>query len=97
MQPWPCVPSIDFSSHQAVARTAGSVLLRLSDSLFLPLDVSDYSETLQSFLQAAQDDLGTLLEKQNISLGKHTPNMESWGALCPQVGLSQVFPTQGPW
>ncbi|GAB1302086.1 Aminopeptidase NAALADL1 [Apodemus speciosus] len=59
----------DFSSHQAVARTAGSVLLRLSDSLFLPLNVSDYSETLQSFLQAAQDDLGTLLEKQNISLG----------------------------
>ncbi|XP_052047710.1 aminopeptidase NAALADL1 [Apodemus sylvaticus] len=58
-----------FSSHQAVARTAGSVLLRLSDSLFLPLNVSDYSETLQSFLQAAQDDLGTLLEKQNISLG----------------------------
>ncbi|XP_021071410.1 aminopeptidase NAALADL1 [Mus pahari] len=58
-----------FSSHQAVARTAGSVLLRLSDSLFLPLNVSDYSETLESFLQAAQKDLGTLLEKQNISLG----------------------------
>ncbi|XP_021008075.1 aminopeptidase NAALADL1 [Mus caroli] len=58
-----------FSSHQAVARTAGSVLLRLSDSLFLPLNVSDYSETLQSFLQTAQEVLGTLLEKQNISLG----------------------------
>ncbi|XP_055466598.1 aminopeptidase NAALADL1 [Psammomys obesus] len=58
-----------FSSHQAVARTAGSVLLRLSDSLFLPLNVSDYSETLHSFLQAAQKNLGSLLQQQNISLG----------------------------
>ncbi|XP_037694395.1 aminopeptidase NAALADL1 isoform X2 [Choloepus didactylus] len=57
-----------FSSHQAVARTAGSVLLRLSDSLFLPLNVSDYSETLHSFLQAAQQDLGDLLQTHNISL-----------------------------
>ncbi|XP_058162164.1 aminopeptidase NAALADL1 [Dasypus novemcinctus] len=57
-----------FSSHQAVARTAGSVLLRLSDSLFLPLNVSDYSETLRGFLQAAQRDLGTLLQQHNISL-----------------------------
>ncbi|XP_069865961.1 aminopeptidase NAALADL1-like [Dipodomys merriami] len=58
-----------FSSHQAVARTAGSVLLRLSDSFFLPLNVSDYSETLRSFLQAAQDHLGTQLQQHNINLG----------------------------
>ncbi|EQB77746.1 N-acetylated-alpha-linked acidic dipeptidase-like protein [Camelus ferus] len=58
-----------FSSHQAVARTAGSVLLRLSDSLFLPLNVSDYSETLRSFLQAAQQHLGALLKQHSISLG----------------------------
>ncbi|XP_005351841.1 N-acetylated-alpha-linked acidic dipeptidase-like protein [Microtus ochrogaster] len=58
----------DFSSHQAVGRTAASVLLRLSDSLFLPLHVSDYSETLHSFLNAAQRDLGTLLEQHGISL-----------------------------
>ncbi|XP_015424460.1 PREDICTED: N-acetylated-alpha-linked acidic dipeptidase-like protein, partial [Myotis davidii] len=57
-----------FSSHQAVARTAGNVLLRLSDSLFLPLNVSDYSETLRSFLQAAQLYLGPLLERHSISL-----------------------------
>ncbi|KAF4009872.1 hypothetical protein G4228_001235 [Cervus hanglu yarkandensis] len=57
-----------FSSHQAVARTAGSVLLRLSDSLFLPLNVSDYSETLRSFLQAAEN-LRDLLEQHNISFG----------------------------
>ncbi|XP_006901520.1 PREDICTED: N-acetylated-alpha-linked acidic dipeptidase-like protein [Elephantulus edwardii] len=59
----------DFSSHRAVAQTAGSVLLRLSDSLFLPLNVSDYSETLRTFLQAAQQNLGALLEQQGISLG----------------------------
>uniref|UniRef100_A0A452R9P2 Aminopeptidase NAALADL1 n=1 Tax=Ursus americanus TaxID=9643 RepID=A0A452R9P2_URSAM len=58
-----------FSSHQAVARTAGSVLLRLSDSLFLPLNVSDYGETLRSFLQAAQQNFEGLLEQHGISLG----------------------------
>ncbi|KAM5249093.1 aminopeptidase NAALADL1 [Ctenodactylus gundi] len=58
----------DFSSHQAVARTTGSVLLRLSDSFLLPLNVSDYSETLRSFLQAAQQDLGALLAQHSISL-----------------------------
>lgn len=58
-----------FSSHQAVARTAGNVILRLSDSLFLPLNVSDYSETLRKFLQAAQQDLGAVLGQHSISLG----------------------------
>ncbi|ELK24362.1 N-acetylated-alpha-linked acidic dipeptidase-like protein [Myotis davidii] len=62
-----------FSSHQAVARTAGNVLLRLSDSLFLPLNVSDYSETLRSFLQAAQLYLGPLLERHSISLDTKAP------------------------
>lgn len=51
-----------------MARTAGSVLLRLSDSLFLPLNISDYSETLRSFLQAAEN-LRVLLEQHGISLG----------------------------
>ncbi|KAM9221338.1 aminopeptidase NAALADL1 [Dugong dugon] len=58
-----------FSCHRAVGQTAGSVLLRLSDSLLLPLNVSDYSETLRSFLQAAQQDLRALLEQHNIDLG----------------------------
>lgn len=66
-------PSAGFSSHQAVARTAGNVLLRLSDSLFLPLNVSDYSETLRSFLQAAQQSFGALLEQHSISLGTTAP------------------------
>lgn len=86
MQPWPCVLSIGFSSHQAVARTAGSVLLRLSDSLFLPLNVSDYSETLNSFLQAAQKDLGTQLQKQNISLGMDTPTWSLGEPCIPRQG-----------
>ncbi|XP_058383672.1 aminopeptidase NAALADL1 [Diceros bicornis minor] len=57
-----------FSSHQAVARMVGNVLLRLSDSLFLPLNITDYSETLHSFLQAAQEDFGDLLQQNGISL-----------------------------
>ncbi|XP_059911103.1 aminopeptidase NAALADL1 [Gadus macrocephalus] len=43
-----------FTSHQAVARTAGNVLLRLADSLLLPLNVSDYAETLEAYLATAQ-------------------------------------------
>uniref|UniRef100_A0A8C5A081 N-acetylated-alpha-linked acidic dipeptidase-like protein n=1 Tax=Gadus morhua TaxID=8049 RepID=A0A8C5A081_GADMO len=42
-----------FTSHQAVARTAGNVLLRLADSLLLPLNVSDYAETLEAYLATA--------------------------------------------
>ena len=42
-----------FTSHQAVARTAGNVLLRLADSLLLPLSVSDYAETLEAYLATA--------------------------------------------
>lgn len=67
---------------------AGSVLLRLSDSLFLPLKVSDYSETLRSFLQAAQQDLGALLVQHGISLGTdpHTHiHTEAWESLTPTV------------
>ncbi|XP_001380124.2 aminopeptidase NAALADL1 [Monodelphis domestica] len=58
-----------FTSHQAVARTAANVLLRLSDSLLLPFRVSDYNETLWSFVQAAQEGLEPALTQNNISLG----------------------------
>ncbi|XP_036783961.2 aminopeptidase NAALADL1 [Manis pentadactyla] len=75
-----------FSSHQAVARTAGSVLLRLSDSLFLPLNVSDYSDTLRSFLQAAQQDLGVLLEKHSISLGPLVTAVEKFEGAAAALG-----------
>uniref|UniRef100_A0A2K5QCF0 Aminopeptidase NAALADL1 n=1 Tax=Cebus imitator TaxID=2715852 RepID=A0A2K5QCF0_CEBIM len=69
-----------FSSHQAVAQTAGSVILRLSDSFFLPLNVSDYSETLRSFLQAAQQELEALLEQHSISLGPLVTAVEKFDA-----------------
>ncbi|XP_054426596.1 aminopeptidase NAALADL1 [Pteronotus mesoamericanus] len=75
-----------FSSHQAVAQTAGNVLLRLSDSLFLPLNVSDYSETLRSFLQAAQQDLGALLEPHNISLGPLVTAVEKFEGAAVALG-----------
>ncbi|XP_032009257.1 aminopeptidase NAALADL1 [Hylobates moloch] len=75
-----------FSSHQAVARTAGSVILRLSDSFFLPLKVSDYSETLRSFLQAAQQDLGALLEQQSISLEPLVTAVEKFEADAAALG-----------
>uniref|UniRef100_A0A0D9R5H1 Aminopeptidase NAALADL1 n=1 Tax=Chlorocebus sabaeus TaxID=60711 RepID=A0A0D9R5H1_CHLSB len=75
-----------FSSHQAVARTAGSIILRLSDSFFLPLKVSDYSETLRSFLQAAQEDLGALLEQHSISLGPLVTAVEKFEAEAAALG-----------
>nr|XP_011719060.1 N-acetylated-alpha-linked acidic dipeptidase-like protein isoform X4 [Macaca nemestrina] len=75
-----------FSSHQAVARTAGSIILRLSDSCFLPLKVSDYSETLRSFLQAAQQDLGALLEQHSISLGPLVTAVEKFEAAATALG-----------
>uniref|UniRef100_A0A2K6GT91 Aminopeptidase NAALADL1 n=1 Tax=Propithecus coquereli TaxID=379532 RepID=A0A2K6GT91_PROCO len=75
-----------FSSHQAVARTAGSVLLRLSDSFFLPLNVSDYSDTLRSFLQAAQQELGALLEQHSISLGPLVAAVEKFEAAAAALG-----------
>ncbi|XP_005864278.1 PREDICTED: N-acetylated-alpha-linked acidic dipeptidase-like protein isoform X3 [Myotis brandtii] len=75
-----------FSSHRAVARTAGNVLLRLSDSLFLPLNVSDYSETLRSFLQDAQLYLEPLLEKHSISLGPLVTAVEKFEGAAVALG-----------
>ncbi|KAK9974900.1 hypothetical protein ABG768_022966 [Culter alburnus] len=42
-----------FTSHQAVARTAGNVLVRLADSLLLPFNCSDYAESLEQYLSQA--------------------------------------------
>uniref|UniRef100_A0A8C5LD94 Aminopeptidase NAALADL1 n=1 Tax=Jaculus jaculus TaxID=51337 RepID=A0A8C5LD94_JACJA len=75
-----------FSSHQAVAQTAGSVLLRLSDSIFLPLNVTDYSETLRSFLKAAQQDLGGLLEQHSISLAPLVTAVEKFETAAADLG-----------
>uniref|UniRef100_A0A8C0J9Y8 Aminopeptidase NAALADL1 n=1 Tax=Chelonoidis abingdonii TaxID=106734 RepID=A0A8C0J9Y8_CHEAB len=59
-----------FTSHQAVARTVGNVLLRLADSLILPLNVSDYGEKLDELYSAAtQGDFLANLNANNLSLG----------------------------
>ncbi|XP_075043898.1 aminopeptidase NAALADL1 [Mixophyes fleayi] len=57
-----------FTSHQAVARTAGNVLLRLADSLILPLGPRDYGETLDSYYSAAETNFNAALTARQISL-----------------------------
>ncbi|KAM3932006.1 aminopeptidase NAALADL1-like [Leptodactylus fuscus] len=56
-----------FKAHQTVARTAGNVLLRLSDSLILPLGVRDYGETLDGYYKEAER-FQNNLSKYNMSL-----------------------------
>ncbi|XP_034954737.2 aminopeptidase NAALADL1 [Zootoca vivipara] len=57
-----------FTSHQTVARTAGNVLMRLADALILPLNVSDYGETLQQMYSVAREAFQADLTHHNISL-----------------------------
>ncbi|MBN3309437.1 NALDL protein, partial [Amia calva] len=57
-----------FMSHEAVARTAGGVLLRLADSLILPLNASDYAESLESYLDTALKNFTDNLNAHQISL-----------------------------
>ncbi|KAL8183935.1 UNVERIFIED_CONTAM: N-acetylated-alpha-linked acidic dipeptidase-like protein [Gekko kuhli] len=58
-----------FTSHQTVARTAGNILVRLADTLILPLNVTDYGEMLEQMYQAAdQEVIVTDLMNHNISL-----------------------------
>ncbi|KAM7391262.1 hypothetical protein PAMP_021962 [Pampus punctatissimus] len=57
-----------FISHQAIARTAGNVLIRLADSLVLPLNCSDYAETLESYLDTAVTLYQDQLKAEGISM-----------------------------
>ncbi|KAF7648247.1 hypothetical protein LDENG_00159850 [Lucifuga dentata] len=57
-----------FVSHQAVARTAGNILIRLADSLVLPLNCSDYAESLEGFLDIALILYEDQLTAKNISM-----------------------------
>ncbi|XP_075719949.1 aminopeptidase NAALADL1-like [Rhinoderma darwinii] len=57
----------DFTSHQTVARTAGNVLLRLSDSLIVPLGARDYGEKLDEYYNKAES-FQSNLSKYSISL-----------------------------
>ncbi|XP_029999622.1 aminopeptidase NAALADL1 [Sphaeramia orbicularis] len=57
-----------FLSHQAVARTAGNVLIRLADSLLLPFNCSDYAEVLEEYVNTAVDLYEDRLKTHNISM-----------------------------
>ncbi|XP_073696320.1 aminopeptidase NAALADL1 [Garra rufa] len=57
-----------FTSHQAVARTAGNVLLRLADSLLLPFNCTDYAESLQRYLSEAVTNFEDKLAAKGISM-----------------------------
>ncbi|KAI9536941.1 hypothetical protein NQZ68_029069 [Dissostichus eleginoides] len=57
-----------FVSHQAIARTAGNVLIRLADSLVLPLNCSDYAETLEDYLNTAVTLYEQQLQNRHISM-----------------------------
>ncbi|KAL6114742.1 naaladl1 [Pungitius sinensis] len=55
-------------SHQAIARTAGNVLIRLADSLLLPLNCSDYAESLEDYLDTAVTLYQTQMQAWKISM-----------------------------
>ncbi|XP_075426011.1 aminopeptidase NAALADL1 [Ascaphus truei] len=57
-----------FTSHQAVARTVGNVLLRLSDSRILPLGAREYGETLDEYYNRADMNFRENLIARGISL-----------------------------
>ncbi|XP_030593576.1 aminopeptidase NAALADL1 isoform X2 [Archocentrus centrarchus] len=57
-----------FVSHQAVARTAGNVLIRLADSLVLPLNCTDYADSLEEYLKTAVNLYEEKLKAVNISM-----------------------------
>lgn len=57
-----------FTSHQAIARTAGNVLIRLADSLLLPFNCSDYADTLEDYLNEAVKQYEDELKTKNISM-----------------------------
>lgn len=66
-----CILTSGFLSHQAVARTAGNILIRMADSLVLPLNCSDYAESLEDYLETAVSLYQDRLQLWNISMGNH--------------------------
>lgn len=49
---------------------AGNILIRLSDSLLLPMVCSDYAESLEAYLATAVTLYQEQLQRRNISMGK---------------------------
>lgn len=73
------LPSSGFTSHQAVARTAGSVLLRLSDSPSCLLTVMTTARPPQ-LPAGCRKPQGPTGAAHNISLGTETLVLVAWGA-----------------
>ncbi|XP_070807615.1 aminopeptidase NAALADL1 [Pituophis catenifer annectens] len=57
-----------FTSHRAVAQTAGNVLLRLAEAAILPFNVSDYGEALQAMYDTAERAFQADLLNHSLSL-----------------------------
>ncbi|XP_035665201.1 N-acetylated-alpha-linked acidic dipeptidase 2-like [Branchiostoma floridae] len=58
----------DFTVHRAMARISGELIRRLADSLVLPYDCRKYWLSLSAFLQATEQDFGSMLYNQGISI-----------------------------
>uniref|UniRef100_A0A8C6VXG4 Aminopeptidase NAALADL1 n=1 Tax=Nothobranchius furzeri TaxID=105023 RepID=A0A8C6VXG4_NOTFU len=78
-----------FVGHQAVARTAGNVLIRLADSLVLPLNCSDYAESLEEYLNTAVSLYQEQLQAKNISMEPLKRAVSSFGKAAEH--LDQVI------
>ncbi|KAM9360401.1 aminopeptidase NAALADL1 [Symphorus nematophorus] len=88
-----------FVSHQAVARTAGNVLIRLADSLVLPLNCSDYAESLEAYLNIAVTQYEQQLQAWNISmepLKRAVANFRSAASHLDQVIHSSDLANETP-
>ncbi|CAH1253980.1 NAALADL1 [Branchiostoma lanceolatum] len=58
----------DFTVHRAMARISGELVRRLADALVLPYDSRKYGPSLSAFLQATEEDFGSRLINQDISI-----------------------------
>ncbi|XP_019119292.2 aminopeptidase NAALADL1 isoform X2 [Larimichthys crocea] len=88
-----------FVSHQAIARTAGNVLIRLADSLVLPLNCSDYAESLEDYLKTAVQLYQDKLQTQKISmepLKRAVANFRSAATHLDQVILTSDLVNETP-
>ncbi|TKS78414.1 N-acetylated-alpha-linked acidic dipeptidase-like protein [Collichthys lucidus] len=88
-----------FVSHQAVARTAGNVLIRLADSLVLPLNCSDYAESLEDYLKTAVRLYEDKLQAKGISmepLKRAVANFRSAATHLDQVILTSDLVNETP-
>ncbi|KAM9743594.1 aminopeptidase NAALADL1 [Menidia menidia] len=88
-----------FTSHQAVARTAGNILIRLADSLVLPLNYADYAESLERYLEVAVNLYEEQLHARNISMEPLKLAVASFRRAADhlnQVIQSSDLPNQSP-